>query len=427
MKRLAIISSYHEACGIATYTERLEPVFRNYYEVDVLRLETEVLKSNNTELVSLGDSMINEIADKLRDYDYVNIQFEAGLYGASVQDVRRRIKILLNACKNVIVTFHSVNFEMPRLSLGMLISKHWLSNLRAHRNAKHWPAFYNWFIKEIKKVDMMPDRKASIIVHDNKTRRYITRAYKFDHIYAHPLGLSSARERSIAQTEQEKTAFNSRYSIESGEKTIGVFGFVSEYKGHMTALKALRHLPDKYTLLIFGAQHPASIQPFVPIDEYLDRLLNYIEECDAADQKSKKQFDARGNTVTKKHFSQRVQFVGDVNDEEFAQAMRCCDFVVLPYIEVKQMGSGIAALAIENHARSIFSNTKCFQELQQFFPNCFSIFDIGNYLQLAYNIEHYNDCYADAIDQALTIHNLEKNVQEYVDVFEGKKAASNDE
>ena len=122
-----------------------------------------------------------------------------------------------------------------------------------------------------------------------------------------------------------------------------------------------------------------------------------------------------------------MQFVGDVNDEEFAQAMRCCDFVVLPYIEVKQMGSGIAALAIENHARSIFSNTKCFQELQQFFPNCFSIFDIGNYLQLAYNIEHYNDCYADAIDQALTIHNLEKNVQEYVDVFEGKAAASNDE
>ena len=136
-------------------------------------------------------------------------------------------------------------------------------------------------------------------------------------------------------------------------------------------------------------------------------LLEYIEGCDQANVKAK---------IPK--LSTRVTFVGDVDDQAFTQAMRCCDIVVLPYVEVNQMGSGIAAQAIENHARAILSNTKCFQEFGNYYPNCFSTFDIGNYLELADKIENFEDKYDDAIEHALKEHNIEKNVQEYMEIFE---------
>lgn len=406
-KKIAIISSYHEACGIAAYAERLEKEFQKYGHVDVLALDTEVLKSNNEELLALGDMLISEIAEKLKEYDYVNIQFEAGLFGWTPERIFKRVQLLLKECKNVIFTFHSVNFDTPRLFRRQLFSLHFIKVLMNYLDKKRWPKLYDQLVKELRKIDNIPGRKASIIVHDSKTQRFISRVYHFDHIYAHPLGLTNIAERSIPRTAEETEGFRQKYKIAPEEKCIGVFGFISEYKGHLTALKALRCLPNNYRLLIFGSQHPASVQPFVSVDPYLKVLLEYIEGCDQVDIKAKCQ-----------KFSERVTFAGDVNDQAFAQAMRCCDVVVLPYIEVNQMGSGIAAQAIENHARTILSNTKCFQEFGKYYPNCFSTFDIGNYMELADRIENFEDKYDDAIECALKEHNIEKNVREYMEVFE---------
>lgn len=421
LKKLAIISSYHETCGIATYTERLEPVFRNYYEVDVLRLDTEILKSDNKELIALGNSLIDDLAKQAKGYDFVNIQFEAGLYGFSPEIVANRIGRILNCCSNVIFTFHSVNFNTPRLSKSALLSRHFFRVLKDYRDAKKWPKFYDGLIKKLKAMDSTSGKQANIIVHDKKTQRFVSRLYHFEHIYAHPLCLSSEAERSTSRTAEEKAEFNRTYAIHPSKKTIGIFGFISEYKGHMVALQALRHLPDNYQLLIFGAQHPASIQAFVPVEAYINRLLTYIDECDQADVKKKTaKGDGKQNApeVPSVIFSQRVHFLGNVSDDDFARAMRCCDVVILPYVEVNQMGSGIAALALECHANAIFSNTKCFQELQEFFPNTFDVVDIGNYIQLAHKIEQYSSNYDAEIDAALCKYNLEKNVQLYVDIFE---------
>lgn len=405
-KRIAIISSYHEACGIAAYTERLEKEFQKYGHVDVLPLNTEVLKSNHVELLAMGDALIAEIAEKLKEYDYVNIQFEAGLFGWAPERIFKRVQVILKECKNVIFTFHSVNFNTPRLLKRQLFSIHFVRVLTQYFEAKRWPKLYDRLVKELVKIDNTPGRKASIIVHDSATQRFVSMIYHFEHIYAHPLGLTNALDRSIVRTEKEIEHFKLKYKIEPDEKTIGVFGFISEYKGHLTALKALRCLPSNYRLLIFGAQHPASVQAFVAVDPYIERILEYIEECNQDDIKAKNP-----------KFSDRIMFIGDVDDTHFAQAMRCCDVIVLPYVEVNQMGSGIAAQAIENHARAILSNTKCFQQLKEYFPDCFSTFDIGNYLELAGKIENFEEKYDEAIEQALKRHNIEVNVQEYIEIF----------
>ena len=61
-------------------------------------------------------------------------------------------------------------------------------------------------------------------------------------------------------------------------KIIGLFGFVSEYKGHETAIRALKLLPAEYKIIIFGSQHPMSIMQNTKVDPYIDQLIQIITE-----------------------------------------------------------------------------------------------------------------------------------------------------
>ena len=225
-KKLAIISSYHEACGIANYTERLEPVFRFYYDVTVLPLNTEILRSPEKGLITLGNKLIDEIADKVKEFDYVNIQFEVSLFGPSFNIVFNRVNKIIQNSRNLIFTFHSVNFSYTE---RRLITRHFLKTLKNQISSRRPYLFYDKLVKSIKTLDCKPDKKANIVVHDDKTKRYIERIYDFPHIYSHPLGYSNEKERQKTYTKDEAKSFRDEYFIEDNEKTIGLFGFVSEY------------------------------------------------------------------------------------------------------------------------------------------------------------------------------------------------------
>ena len=112
MKKLAIISSYNESCGNASYTEVLRQGFSEYYEVDVLPLQLDILGSNASNIKKIADEHIEDLAKSLKNYDYVNIQFEAGLYGNNKKDICRRMKKLINASNNLIVTMHRI--DLPK-------------------------------------------------------------------------------------------------------------------------------------------------------------------------------------------------------------------------------------------------------------------------------------------------------------------------
>jgi glycosyltransferase involved in cell wall biosynthesis len=47
----------------------------------------------------------------------------------------------------------------------------------------------------------------------------------------------------------------SRRPLPEDAKLIGVFGFLSRYKGFETAIRAMRHLPSDHHLLIFCGVH----------------------------------------------------------------------------------------------------------------------------------------------------------------------------
>lgn len=90
MKKMAFISSYDESCGNASFTEVLMNSIRKLgYEVDCLKLDLALTMSMENDIRVKADKHIQEICSKLKDYDFVNIQFEAGLYGTLPQDIKK--------------------------------------------------------------------------------------------------------------------------------------------------------------------------------------------------------------------------------------------------------------------------------------------------------------------------------------------------
>ena len=151
MKKLAIISTYNESCGNASYTEVLRKEFSKYYEVDILPLQLDILSSNDSNIKKIANKHIDEISQAVKNYDYVNIQFEAGLYGNTKNDILRRVKKIIKASNNVILTMHRVDLPKSIFSLKtfkvLVSSKNIIGNLRRIRNEIYFKSLYKDLIK----------------------------------------------------------------------------------------------------------------------------------------------------------------------------------------------------------------------------------------------------------------------------------------
>ena len=395
MKTLAIVSSYNESCGNASYTEVLRKEFSKYFKVDILPLQLDLLLSNNPKIVKMGNLHIDEMAQKLKKYDYVNIQFEAGLYGSCRKNICKRVKKLIEASDNIILTMHRVDLADSLWSLKnvarIFSNRHILKNLNGIRGSVYFQGLYEEVVDVMKKHSK--NHNANIIVHD------------------FPPTFLNEQERTRERSSRERKEFIEKYNFYENDKIIGLFGFVNEYKGHETAIKALRFLPHQYKIIIFGSQHPMSINLYSPVDPYIRRLMNVIEGEEDNNNKSKKKESV--------DLTQRVVFAGNLNDSDFIDALYCCDYAVLPYMEVNQSGSGIASLVLETKIKSFYSNNKAFAELNKYFPDTFERFDIGNYIELADKIRNYKHDYSTQIDKCLETYNIENNIRFHINIFEG--------
>jgi glycosyltransferase involved in cell wall biosynthesis len=178
---------------------------------------------------------------------------------------------------------------------------------------------------------------------------------------------------------------------------IGVFGFVSEYKGIGTAIQALQHLPKNHHLLIFGGVHPQEIAARQPRHPYIDKLFHhgfvdatlYDEIGELAAQGAPRLVvDAEKGLpeLLGKHpkdVSDRIHFMGAQAEPEFLSGMTVCDAVVFPYLEVGQSSSGPISQALELGCRIVASRTHAFLEFAEYHTNAIEFFDIGNHVELA--------------------------------------------
>lgn len=411
-RRLAVVTTYDDLCGIAGFSRSLVRALEPHFDVEVFDLDQFLLRLTDRLGRQKADLYFKSICRQLREFDIVNLQLEFGTLGTLDKDIFRRMTWLCRAAPELSVTFHTV----PRLE-----AIDWPHIARLVGRFRFGAAL-NYYVgvsyqKSVARTYALLRKTArwkqlSLIVHTRRDRRYLEVVQDFKKVFDHPLCFLQADEAEHVLEEAKRTPFSSLTVAPQGTVAVGVFGFLSPYKGFETAIRAMRYLPPNYHLYVFGGVHPNDIVP-KRVHSYVMKLIREVSsdftlldrltrspsrpDDDKFDNLDDESTGAKptmnlslGSIAEAEKLVQgqmdsllkRVHFVGALTDEQFFVSVASCDVVVLPYHEVMQSSSGPASIAIELGRRTVLSRTRGFMQLGRYFPNRLEYFDIGNHLQL---------------------------------------------
>jgi glycosyltransferase involved in cell wall biosynthesis len=240
-------------------------------------------------------------------------------------------------------------------------------------------------------------KQVTAIVHNRRDARDVKYLYGIEHVVDHPLAFLSAAEAKAVQGRASRRSFPALDRLPDDAVLIGVFGFLNDYKGFGTVIRALQQLPTNHHLLIFGGVHPNEIAARQPIHPYLSSLFDEAYTDTSLYRQLGRDGPPRERSVAlttdqsletllgphPRDVSARIHFMGAPGSDDFLTGMAICDTVVLPYLEVGQSSSGPISQALELGCRVIASRTRAFLEFAKYHPDRIEFFDIGNHLELA--------------------------------------------
>jgi glycosyltransferase involved in cell wall biosynthesis len=401
-RRLALVSTYNELCGIAAYTRSLEKQLADVFDVTVFDLNQYLLRSTHRRVRKFGDRHIQEICREIREYDSVNLQLEHGTLGFSCRDIYRRFSWIVRSSPQISVTFHTIFqseafafWEYFRELVGFNFVK--AAELRSSYLRTHLLSV--GIAGRLRRAQRF--KPVSVIVHTRRDLAQMKFVHGMRNVYDHPLSFLSDADAGDIRRSASRSKFTILDPVPKDSRLIGVFGFLGRYKGFDTVIRALHHLPKKYHLLIFGGVHPNEIRPHQPIDPVVSSLFDagYIDTSIAERGRINQGAGAPAVSVAvdgsmrdllighPKDLSQRIHFLGATNDSDFLSGMAICDAVVFPYLEVGQSSSGPISQALELGCRVIASRTHTFIQFGRYHNNMIEFFDIGNHLELAARIQ----------------------------------------
>ena len=432
--RLAIISSWNTNCGNASYTYVLKKGFEKFYDVEVLGLDLFLLQRTDRAFRKLGRQHIRKMAAQLKKFDYVNIQFEAGLFGSAIPDIKHNVITLLRAAPNVILTMHRIDVDETSLFADIVQSIVRLSPkpLQRRRAVGSYARLYGDIIMEAKRQSY--NKNVWLKVHTKRERRVTEELYRFKNVRDAPLAYLDTESRSRILADVSPDLLRERYKLPANAKIIGAFGYVAAYKGFETLLETIKILPPEWFLMIVGSQHPQSIKPWSNISPYLNTLINSVEAGKAENfdwmpEDIRRQVRLTGtldheawNARSNNPLYDRVRFVGNVDDDEFTYLLRNVDATVLPYLEVGQSMSGVVALAIESGARLFCANNLSFAENRRYYGDVFSRFDMGNYIEIAQKVIHDQSDYTEQREIMYRKYNIDTLIELHRKMFEGAES-----
>ena len=431
--KLALISTWKTACGIAAFSHKMVPGLEEKFDVDVFPLDQSILKANEKRIIKLGDKLIDDIVSKLKNYDLVNIQFEPGIFGNRPKDIFRRIFNIIDNSKKCYITFHTIK-QGSKFRYPALIK---LAITRPIKAIDYWNAkgLDYEYIKMYAKLDTPKYKHVFCHYHTKSAQRYINVRYKNIKTINFPLTFISAEDkrRYKESAPKDRQWIVDKFNLPEGSKIISCYGFISKYKGFETVINALYQLPKEYKLCIFGAVHPNSIQLFGSTDKYLQSLLGQIDrkekgipdivetllESDKDIAFSLEDVKKLYNDSADKDKHDRVIFGGSLDDDDFERAINGSDINVMSYLEVGQTSSGPIALSLDLSKNTISTYNKCFLQLRKYAPNCFDLFDIGNHVQLKRLIELHEQGKNDSsgIEAYTTNYSLENRVEQIYNTY----------
>jgi glycosyltransferase involved in cell wall biosynthesis len=372
--KVLIVSSHKIKCGVANYTDTLSSLLDAEFDVSIAALDQSILRREERHVVRAGDRHIKAICAQFKDYDVVNIQWEPGLLGRRHKDIARRFPWLLAAAKRLILTAHSVMPFPDRTLLGNILfaRRHGWRALRDRLRDEALPRRCYAAIRKRARAGHF-----ALVAHTERDRRYFRDVIGIQNTFDHPTSHIHAGWRRRIERDTPTARKELEQLFPGKRKFIGVFGFLSEYKGIATAIKATQYLDEDCQLLIYGGVHPDQIRPWQAINPYLQELVEELERKPAG-----------ASELDPSPALDRVAFLGAPDDYDFVLATSAVDVCVFPYLEVGQSASGPAVTAIELGKPTVLTRTHHFIEFEKYFPEHFEMVDIGNYIELAQTIQH---------------------------------------
>ncbi|WP_435606578.1 hypothetical protein [Pseudomonas knackmussii] len=368
-KRVALITTWGEVCGIAHYSAFLKKALDPYADITVLPTPREVFFGATTKHeIKAADDLTDEIAVKASQFDATCIQFEPGLFGRSPRQSLSRVKRIIAGSNDVIMAFHHFQ-RSNRHTLAEImhplrpkaIARNLIRELNAIRQQRLWDSLWLALNNHAK------HHHVTLIAHTKADARYLKFNVPNATIVDGPLTyMDDAYIAGIDELAKKSNLANLIPRPKENTRYLGVFGFYGEYKGFETAINTLKHLPENFELLMFSGVHPSTLTVNQSTPSYLAKLMGMVER--------------------KKKLLSRVHFIGSVSDDDMLLGMMLSDAVIIPYINSVHTSSGPASQAIELDRPSYMSRNRQFNEFSKYFPNQFEFFDIGNYIELAQKI-----------------------------------------
>ncbi len=398
-RRLAIVSAYGEMCGIAAYAHHLRGYLSQRFDIDVLPLNQTLLRSDLPRRIAMGNRHVDDIARRIREYDAVNIQYEPGTLAPIPGLAYKRLNKLVDASQTVSITFHTFK-AVDRFPFWPTVK-----NAARFRLRRMIADLMEWrrdkcIGGKVFRMIQRRQRRAHVaaIVHTRREAEHLRLEWGIERLFDHPLSFLTDEDVKAAHRSASRADFPSLSELPPNVKLIGVFGFISPYKGTTTAIRALRYLPDNYHLAIFGGMHPASIQINKEIDPYMQSVIEevcggeaprqFVATADDGETAAQPALLPPRNAATKSNISDRVHFMGALDDEAFIKGMCLCHSTVFPYLEVGQTSSGPISMAIELGCRVVAARNHAFMQLAKYHPGRFDFFEIGNHCELAERVLH---------------------------------------
>lgn len=443
---LAIVSSYAEECGAAFYSSRLKKHLEEAgHKVDILRLPVSLLRQRRPSYVrTKGNAEVDRIAKEAKRYDAVLMQFEPGLYGSEGITSYDRAWRIASAARKVILTVHGFDrFASDFSTTQTLID---IAKLRVQNVARDYGEAMNRrasmrFWRKVKGAQHI-----SVMTFCKADRTLLDRHFDLPRLDDFPITYFDQSEVNAARARYSRDDVLRRYGLDPAKKYFGVFGFFGRYKGFLTAMKALEHLPDDYHLAIVGGEHPQGLEAERDVGPYLQQMLAFaqyeppqdvpIAGVDVAKSVIASAAGARRDMLIDevveksdlryflptKPLKDRIHFLGQVADEEMPPLYVAMDYVVMPYIKTRsgQSGSGPATFAIEFGTKAIFSSAPVFREIGRYFEGSLHHFNVGNFVELAEAIQRYDNFASDIArnrEKALARFNPKSMVAKYEEML----------
>jgi glycosyltransferase involved in cell wall biosynthesis len=440
MQSLAIVSSYKEPCGVAFYSSRLvEHLKRTPYRVEVLRLPISLLRFRAPRAVRRkGDAAIARIASEAANFDAVLLQMEPGLYGGTPWHAYTRMRRILERAKKAVVTVHGFDrvghagnlrrVITDQFLFGRNISKVGWSSFSASRAASRF-----WrYVAESKHIRVLTTCAA-----DAEMIRLLHDVQSIDH---YPVTFYSSEEVAKIKASVDREETLSRLGLDPQKRHVGIFGFVSSYKGHLAAIRSLELLPANWELSVVGGEHPESLTAGRDIGSYVQQILAFssLDPPAGTNDWARTRLRATFRRLIgeelmpwRSHYKyllpdrdlrSRVHFVGQPSDDELPRLYAAFDYAVHPYMRTSsgQSGSGIAAMALEFGIRAVFSNAPVFREIEKYYRGALPFFNVGNFVELAEALLRYENFEArirERREEALQKYNPDGMIEKYLEAL----------